>query len=642
VRPLDSDVALQISVVSIQGVVMLSEPSSNAVHVALVDLNFERADHLKRQFDEIPYVELRHFQNWAAFETHNNQDDPIRWRLVVIDWKAGTLQRQGHRLILTDWVRDLLRKAWLPNCHLVLLKYEQETNLQLPIAAPDVERVTYWPLDGSEVKKPQLTETLTQHIRRQRRLTVKLDGDLSFEQQLQAIAPRGDLERAKDYLATIAQRYMSNCGEICVRPLTQGFSGALVILAVLRPWSAESDANSPEALLRPARLDEDAQRQIVLKIATASDGRSVGRVQAYLHHITRLLKTDMQTSLSTPALTEDNKPVVSFNGLNVEASEYLGGEHGTFRSFGQIYCLHESNMPSPRDAIHKIFELLTQLLHKDGFQLRQAPLWMNGSAPYPETPAAPPYQLTAWWRAKILNALDALSRWAKQHEPKPLPDGRWTWEEVNRMIVSWITDGPNPGSIAATARDVVISAGHGDLNHNNVLWSDKLGRPFLIDFGTFHPEAHHLQDFAMFEAQLLFALMDCEDSSAHPAFDLTVTQLDVWLDRLPIWIPDDGRIKPFKPVTVGKSSRNKTQREGVQLAESLVLEVRTVARRSYENAASALSVTPQFDDEYCAALLYESIRMIAYDNSLSLFKRILAAHFAARLIRRLNGPTVAN
>ena len=76
-RPLDSDVALQISVVSIQGVVMLSEPSSNAVHVALVDLNFERADHLKRQFDEIPYVELRHFQNWAAFETHNNQDDPI-------------------------------------------------------------------------------------------------------------------------------------------------------------------------------------------------------------------------------------------------------------------------------------------------------------------------------------------------------------------------------------------------------------------------------------------------------------------------------------------------------------------------------------------------------------------------------------
>jgi hypothetical protein len=153
----------------------------------------------------------------------------------------------------------------------------------------------------------------------------------------------------------------------------------------------------------------------------------------------------------------------------------------------------------------------------------------------------------------------------------------------------------------------------------------------LIDFDTYQPKGHTMQDFAHLEAEIKFALMECETADHLPALDLTDGRLPMWCRAekhlLNLLMCDDGSTA-FRPNGKG----NDTVRRAVDLIQNVI----RVEARKVHKARHCTTRQPQsFAVEYGAALLYFTLRTIGYPR-VSGFKRLLAVYSAARLIELLD------
>ncbi len=585
------------------------------VQVAIVDSNRVRRETLGARFSELPHVEATTFGGWDDFENHSTHQK-VQWQLVVLDYLLPGKRPFEDVARLKYRVEKLIQdEVVTPTGRVLILKYQSDIPLDPRLNPEDQKRVDIWDLDAA----PELR--LDNHVKNGLPLPSKPDEvsipkDIVLRQQLSLLDSECRGEVLETRLGYFATRYMPNCRRVEIVRLTQGFSGALVIRAVLTPRD-------------PGGLKYD----MVLKVSPTSDFWKVQRVIEHWPLIEKAFKGELEHSVPTFVQTASGSPIVSHRQLHVEAWRYLGGDLGKFKEFGEIYCTPVTDDPPPGDVLRATFRMLNAAWHSDAAGFRDSSLWDKHDATYPDKPASPPYQLTAWWKAQILGALHELERVAPRLESKNSPLERMSWKNDRKLIEEWILKGPRPGSIASKKRRVITSPVHGDLNHHNLLWSHALNRPFLIDFATFHPEGHLVQDFAMIESQLHLALMDCEESSANPELDWSSSQFEEWMKRLPDLVPESEPLAAFKPLD---STEPKLQ--GIRFAEGLIMLVREEAARIYLKASQKLGGVSGFDDEYCTALLFETLRMVAFRMSLSPFKRILAAQSSARLIRRLNHP----
>jgi hypothetical protein len=229
----------------------------------------------------------------------------------------------------------------------------------------------------------------------------------------------------------------------------------------------------------------------------------------------------------------------------------------------------------------------------------------------------------------VLNSLHKLDRLAQRLARKYLSADAPTWTDTRQTLEDWVKHGPKNESRVSQLRSIIIAHGHGDMNHHNILWSDNYKRPFLIDFATFRTDANLVHDFAMMETQLLFMLMDQESESTLPELDHSSLQWAKWIARIPELYPHGKSANQFTPFT-----SHEPEMSGIQLAEQLVQIVRCNAARIFAKASEGKMNEQDFDDDYCSALLLETLRTITYQDGVSLFKRILAAFVAARLILR--------
>jgi len=151
---------------------------------------------------------------------------------------------------------------------------------------------------------------------------------------------------------------------------------------------------------------------------------------------------------------------------------------------------------------------------------------------------------------------------------------------------------------------------------------------FLIDFAMYQKCGHALQDFARLETEIKYALMDCQQDSPVnelPGFDSTPGQFQLWLELENHLLGNIWR----EPKTWSSTGF----RRNLDLTLQLVQSIRTVAGDiQKQNLQSGLP--PSFEDEYLYPLLYHTLQAITY-RSLSPFKRLLAVHSSAELLRKV-------
>lgn len=587
----------------------------NIANVAIIDTDRTRREKLQSNFDDIPHVKATRYDNWQSFDNEVARTTEISLQLVVLHYDAAERQKNPIVMTLHNWIETLFEKAWFDQGRIIVVKRRSDVPLDLRLPAKHLKQVRVLEIDDSEFSELMLHEWVQDELKPPSLPKVMISNDIILKQQLNLLDyPQGRRELIEFRLAFVCQHYMPHCTCVEIHPLTQGYSGSLVIRAVLTADDPTGD-----------------QRHIVFKISSGAEAWKLARVVRHLPLIEKSFNEPLQHSVPILERTAIGSPVICYWGLHVEAWLYLGGDLGEFKEFGQVYCLHEETKgPDPKVVLSETVQMLERAWHSTAQEPRETVLWQNEDAPYPETPAAPPYRLTSWNKAQIVRALRDLKRWAVRFESKWTLSDEMEWADVQHDINTWISQGPEPASVAATVRRLYTSPIHGDLNHHNLLWSQKHKRPFLIDFATFQPNGHIVQDFAMLEVQIHLALMDCEESSEHPELDLSSTQFRRWMKRLPELLPSSKPLVQFTPL---KSADSKLK--GIVLAEDLIKSIRQEAYRIYGKSNKGPTADVDFDNEFAAALLFETLRLISYD-SLSYLKRILGAHSAARLIRRLN------
>src|SRR5262249_21930462 len=94
-------------------------------------------------------------------------------------------------------------------------------------------------------------------------------------------------------------------------------------------------------------------------------------------------------------------------------------------------------------------------------------------------------------------------------------------------VRKWVRHRGQVAGLLGEAHDISLCPVHGDLNRYNILLWVECGHFFLIDFDTYQEKGHPLQDFAHFETEIKFGLMDSEDELTYP-FDLSAEPLPSW------------------------------------------------------------------------------------------------------------------
>jgi hypothetical protein len=175
-----------------------------------------------------------------------------------------------------------------------------------------------------------------------------------------------------------------------------------------------------------------------------------------------------------------------------------------------------------------------------------------------------------------------------------------------------------------------LSPCHGDLNaHNILIWLNRPNHPFLIDFPFYQAEGHAMQDLARLEVEILLAIMDRQDvPGSPPALDHTYSQLASWCELANALVSTPNPMPPNTVPWISAPWR-------VNLDACLEL-VRIVREKAVQIQAQQPSTNPPtFFDEYLPALLYHTLKAIAYP-SLSIFKRLLAVYSASRILEKLH------
>jgi hypothetical protein len=436
--------------------------------------------------------------------------------------------------------------------------------------------------------------------------------DLILEHQLRSLWERLPADESRLNLQRILRNLFGGVPWVRLERLALGRSGAPVFLAV---------CGSP-----------GKEQKFAIKLTPALQW-SKTRWVTHWEQIQHALNAG-GLAKHVPTLFKPAKPGANLEfhantkGWFAEAWQFLDPRLAPILDFQAAYQLQTLTDDDIEDMVNRLFQLLCHAWYENKqVTVRESrALWSNAERAYVDSFDFPPYQLTTRWKIQVLCSLEDLDKYGYGLVSA-------TWADDVRTVRQWLIEGPSSHGRALVSRNVVLSPIHGDLNKNNILflrWAGEL-KPFLIDFVAYRPHAHTLQDFAQFETEVKLALMETEQTAPSGALDLDPRQLPIWMNcdaqlAINTWMPEAAKANQSEPRSVCLTRALNI----VQLTRNRALEVHTTA--------SGNSALEEFQVEYAAALLYPTLRSIAYD-SLSVLKRLLAVHSAARLIRFLEMPS---
>jgi len=151
----------------------------------------------------------------------------------------------------------------------------------------------------------------------------------------------------------------------------------------------------------------------------------------------------------------------------------------------------------------------------------------------------------------------------------------------------------------------------------------------LIDFPFYQESGHALQDLALLETVIKFALLDRQADSSPTellAFDYTCSQVELWRLMEDHLLSADWLTEKTDWIT---SAYQRNVKQSIRL----ISRIRSTAMDVQKQHLSGND--PSFFDEYLAALLYHTIREIG-NPSRSIFKRLFAVYSAGSILRLLN------
>jgi hypothetical protein len=113
--------------------------------------------------------------------------------------------------------------------------------------------------------------------------------------------------------------------------------------------------------------------------------------------------------------------------------------------------------------------------------------------------------------------------------------------------------------------------------------------------------------------------------------------LDHTYSQIPLWVQLEDHLRQEKHWHTAKEPKNWLPAEYCDDVLLCLEMVQMIRRKADEVRKKILGdrYAKGFFDEYCIALLYQTLRAIGY-NSLSVFKRLLAVHSAGEILRRMS------
>jgi len=483
---------------------------------------------------------------------------------------------------------------------------------QMTEAAPSVTPV--WPLGDREEVFRKLQDVLW----RFRRLpSVELQSsDEILREQILGLNEDRDLEAAKKVVAELALQFV-DWSVVKVGRLTQGLSGAQVF---------KISSDSKEYALKLIRKSYGSGEDWKLRAEADIPDEIPGNIFPYKTHMPRLVSP--KYGRNSPA------KVASTEGWAAICYDFLGGS--TMGPTLDLYtALTEPVSDAQRGAqtteefrhacLQNVISWLRENWYKN-VQREKLAVWDRSDAEKYRYPTYPPYRLSARNKALTLGFL--ASDDARLLGPRLILD----WVDHKERIWRFLSnddplDPTKPTPWHQERLVVTLGPAHGDFNARNViLWEKDLKHPFFIDFPMFQKCGHALQDFARMELEIKAQLMDQQTDT--PSGDLqalswTWNQMALWQEMeahllSPAWE------EPFAASVGG-------YRENVNLAYSLIRQLRTVARGLQEDGKGP--DCPPFWIEYRLPLLFHTLRIIGY--SVPLFKRLFSVFSASAILKQL-------
>lgn len=493
---------------------------------------------------------------------------------------------------------------------------------------------------------------------------VKLDNDLLLHEQVRSLTKSRKLDAGEKLLAQLVRGFFI-CKEVTVGRLGQGKSGSKVFRIRPEPCSAAN----PEFVLK--LIDEEDKWKIAFEITGHQKAREF-LAQPFRQHITNLYPT---CSPQAPATSDLIEYVASTSGNTWQAVCYgfLGGDRlGQFIDLESVLIAEPSKLSEkvlsvkrPNQQLsftpttiranrHAMLDKVLKWLSDQWYDKAQIsqearPLWETPDALYDkaqisqevtllrDTPDAPlnrypehpPYRFTGKAKERIIAFLDGFD--AQLGERIHLPDGPLDWGGGVARIRELLSkdSGPTGFSKLDDPLHVVLSPTHGDLNAANILlWLDQQEHPFLIDFPFYQESGHVVQDFARLEVEMKFMLLDRQadtPASELPAFDYTPAQMPLWLELEAHLLNDWKQPRP---------KEDDWERQGYKTNVICCLELIQHIRNTAEDVYRGAGAVDNFHDEYWAALLYHTLRVLGYP-SVSLFKRLVAVYSASSILEKM-------
>lgn len=473
---------------------------------------------------------------------------------------------------------------------------------------------------------------------------VELDNDLLLHEQLRSLISSRKLDAGKNLLGQLARGFFI-CDKVTVSRLGQGKSGSRVFRIRPEPCSAAN----PEFVIK--LIDESDKWKIRSEIVGHEKARQL-LDQQFRKHITDLCPTCSPQAPPSSNLFE-HVASTSGNAWQAICYGYLGGEKlGQFmdlesaliaeanklskkissvKKSGPQFSFIPATIRADRQAMLK--EVLKWLRGQwyDQAQLSQEArqLWETPDAPPDRYSEHPPYRFTGKAKQRVIAFLDGSD--AQLGERFFLPVSPPSWGGRVALIRNLLSKdgGPTKFSKLDSPVRVLLSPAHGDLNAANVLlWLEQQEHPFLIDFPFYQEWGHAVQDFARLEVEMKFMLLDRQaDSPANelPAFDYTPSQMALWLELEEHLLNDWKQSKP---------EEQDWKQQGHKTNVICCLELIQLIRNTVEDVYRQAGAADNFSDEYWAALLYHTLRVLGYPT-VSIFKRLFAIYSASSILTKL-------
>lgn len=476
----------------------------------------------------------------------------------------------------------------------------------------------------------------------------------TLRRQIRALSDLHDINDGQKHLL----RLIRNCidcggvGRLDIKQLGQGKSGASVFRVTLE----HATDNKKEYVLKLSGSSD--LWKLESEVRGHLDARKHTGLPGYKEHVAALRKPIYSVEPTHP----QRQFIVDSGHWYAIHYDFLGGP-----DFGAFIDLETELTVTPEVIIEKTANSLPKfklesrdyadvLAHrlqivgttldglsdlwygKKGLASRELlPVWNIEDAPDREYIRLPPYQLTRRVKGWVQDFLD--SREANIG-PRLFPN----WNMHRDRVLTLVSDLSGPADLdqfgLTSNVPFILSPVHGDLNANNVmLWLEQEKYPFLIDLPFYQRLGHALQDFARFETEIKFSLMDRQEESS----ETDLAAYDHCDSQVPLWIELDNLLLESRALDETELKRDGTDAHdwsaagyqgNVTLCHQLIMLSREKACIVQQKPLDAVPAPGPFAAEYLPALLYHTVRSISYP-SLPVFKRLLAVFSSGRILEYL-------